>query len=230
MTLTINDIDYEIPFDPQWIKLDDYIEFQNQYGKKLDEDLQKIFENDKLDPYEQEIALEDHIDNEAIAWFSFWSKVDLTVAKNTPSIEPALYHYRILRSIFLDSEKEAEEKFMEPFVFEEETWYLQDWKVNPANTMTFNEIITSKEIIRQARKFSMGKWASMKYLCAVFLRKKNEPFSDELIWEGSERLILMGSMPVAYAMRVGFFLLSCVSILKKCLASSAETEPMSLMN
>jgi hypothetical protein len=219
----INNQEFEIPFDPMQIKLDEYIAYYDQYGRKIEEQLKDFQETEWENEEDKVIAYDDYIDNEAIAWFSFWTKIPLKNAKNTPDILPILEHYRIMRSLFWDAQKEAEDRYTEPINWLGEKWVIQDFKVNAVSKMNFNEVTTSKEVMRQVVKFESGKWVALKYLSNIFLRKENEPFTDELILEDSERLRLMGELPVGYAMRVGFFLSSCVSSLSRILAFSQGT-------
>jgi hypothetical protein len=110
----INNQEFEIPFDPMQIKLDEYIAYYDQYGRKIEEQLKDFQETEWENEEDKVIAYDDYIDNEAIAWFSFWTKIPLKNAKNTPDILPILEHYRIMRSLFWDAQKEAEDRYTEP--------------------------------------------------------------------------------------------------------------------
>ena len=105
-----------------------------------------------------------------------------------------------------------------------EIWSIQDFNVNPASEMSFNEIITSKEVMRQIMAVGKGRWDALPYLCAIFFRKKGEAFSDDLIYEGSDRMELMKQLPMEYALQVAFFLTNCVSFWSSTLVSSEEKE------
>jgi hypothetical protein len=226
MKIKINEREYEVPFDPNVITLDQYIAYYDKYGKDLDEELDKLretkydFEEDKY------IAIDNHLDKEAISWFSFWTKVDLFEVKDMKSIIQLLTQYKVMKNLFHNEERESEEKLYEDIQWHGETWRIQDWKINPSNEMSFNEIITSKEIMRQIRKFGKGRWIALKYLCVVFLRKQNEKFIDQLVWENSERMNEIGSLPLSYALRVGFFLRNCVITLTRSFQYFHQTESL----
>lgn len=221
--IKINNKEHDIPFDPDIITLDDYISYYDMYGKQLDKELSEIVTDD-LEEEEKYIAYDNHLDKEAIAWFSFWSKVNLYDAENYAGFEPLLESYRIMRTLFFDAEKQAKDNMMQEVNWKGDIWRIQDFKINPASIMSFNEVVTSKEIMRQVKKFETGKWVALKYLSVVFFRRLNEKFIDQMVWEDSPRMKLMGELPVSHAMKVGFFLSSCVNSWSKTLAFFQETE------
>jgi len=48
----------------------------------------------------------------------------------------------------------------------------------------------------------------LQYLCAIYLRKAGEEYKEEFLYENSERLNLMLTLPMDIAIHVGFFLSS----------------------
>lgn len=228
MQVTINDTTIDIPYELSSIPLSKYVEYYNEYGRELDKQFAELFEK-KYDGDVEDIELlkqidiDSHIDNEALAWYSFWSGYNLFEVKEMPFIQPVLDQYRLFRFLLKESMEEVKEL---PLLINcnNEQWMVQDFKVNPSSEMSFNEIITSKEIMRQMHKMSKGHWDGLPYLCAIFFRKKDELFSDELILEGGERLELLKQLPLNYALQVAFFLTICVSSWSNTLVSSMEKE------
>lgn len=228
MQLKINDTVHDVPFDLSIITLEQYLAYYNKYGRELDKHLEQLvakeFDGDQEDAaLLLQIDIESHLDNEAISWFSYWTNIDLFEVKDLPGIQPLLSEYRVLRFLL----KESSEQIVDLPIDVEwngETWCIQDFKVNPASDMSFNEIITSKEVMRQIMAIGQCKWDSLPYLCAVFFRKKGEAFNDEMIYEGSERMELIKKLPMVYALAVAFFLTSCVNILNNTLVSLEEKE------
>jgi hypothetical protein len=233
MQVTVNDMIHEVPFSWEKVTLGKFVEYYEKYGRDLDKQLTDLLDK-KYEGDEQEIELfkamdiENHLDNEALAWYSFWTDADLFEARSQPAITPLLQQYRILRFLL----KETQEKVYElPTVIEfaNDKWAIMDFKINPASDMSFNEIITSKEAMRQIYKVGQGKWEALPYLCAVFFRIVDEPFEDEFVQEGSDRMELLKSLPLIHAMQVAFFLSICVSTWSKTLAySKKEEETISL--
>lgn len=238
MQITVNDSVHDVPFDLSSITLGRFVDYYERYGSDLDKDLQRITEKDYRasdpsvgdDDVELNLAidLDNHIDREALSWFSYWTGQDLFSVKDEPIIAPVLEAYRALRFCLKESLEEACTLPME-HEWEGELWQVKDFCINPASDMSFNEIITSKEVVRQVHALGKGRWSSLPYLCAVFFRKKDEPFTDELVTEGGERMELLQSLPMDYAVEVAFFLSNCVSIWSSTLQSSknqaVETQP-----
>lgn len=225
MQVTINDTAYEVPFDTAQITLGQFIEYQVEYGKDLDKKLKEILDKkyDQDADLQRTMELEDHLDLEALCWYSFWTKFDLIEAKNHPFITPLLEQYRVLRFLLKD-ENEIIPEYPAEFEWKGEEWCISDFKINPANEMSFNEIITSKEVMRQVHAIGGSKWDAMIYLCAVYCRKKDEAFSDELIQEGSERMNELKSLPLRFALSVAFFLSVCVNTWLNTLVYSAKDQ------
>jgi len=219
MQIEINNAIYTVPSNVADIKLGTFIDWTNQYGKAFDEELKVISLNDALDSHTKELLIDSLLDNEAAAWFSFHTGHDFNelMQRDTQAILAVIYSYKNLRYLLKTSELEAY-NFPNIIEFNNEEWRIQDFKVDAKSSMTFNEIITSKEALRQIQSLGLGMWDGMPYLCAMFLRKKDEPFKDEFLFEDSERLLLMHQLPLNYAFAVAFFLSSCVHI---CSTTSA---------
>jgi hypothetical protein len=227
MEVTVNDISYEVPFDLALIKLGEFITYQEEYGADIDRKWIALIEK-KYTGDTEEIELqklldfEELMDTEALAWFSFWTKSDLFEVKKQPFIIPVLEKYRLFRFLLKEALEKESAVFPMEFEWNDETWRIADFKINPASEMSFNEIITSKETMRQLVSIGNGRWHSLLYLCAIFLRKKEEAFEDEMIYEDGERITLLKELPLNIAINVAFFLSNCVSIWRKISASSAD--------
>lgn len=226
MQITVNGNLLEVPFDLTQIKLSEFIDFRQQYGNDLDKELADILKqeyegDEELQQLEKFIAIDNHIDREGLAWFSFWTKHDFVDAMHLPGMSTLLAQYRLLRNAMDDSTNEA---YSFPLLinWQGEEWEIKNYKVEPGSDMSFNEIITSKEIMRQLAMISAGKWDGLPYLCAVFLRKKGEAFKDEFVHPDSERMNLFNELPLTHAMQVAFFLNVCVCIWASTLAYSAN--------
>lgn len=229
MEVKVNNTTHDVPFSLSGFSLGKFVEYYEKYGKELDQQfkalIEKTFEgSDDLEKeLNREIDFDIHLDNEALAWYSFWTGYDLFEARDEKFIQPILDQYRVFRWMLKESEEEAKNLPME-MEWNEETWAIQDWAVTPRSDMSFNEIITSKEVVRQVYKLGKGKWDALPYLCAIFFRKKDEPFDDILIQEGSDRMELIKQLPMSTAIVVAFFLIASATIWQNTLVVSAEKE------
>lgn len=224
MELTINNETKSVPFDLALISLSDFVRYNDQYGRDLDNKLTELltekYEGDEDEAeLKKSMAFEDHLDNEALSWFTFWTGFDLFEVRNNDFIIPLLHQYRVLRFALKESLEESYNLPVE-IEWEGDTWSIQNYVVDPSSQMDFNEIITSKEVMRQIQKLGKNKWDALPYLCGVFFRKKNESFRDEFVQDGSERQKLLATLPMSYAIQVAFFLDCCVNIWKSRFQSS----------
>lgn len=225
MDLTINDKKVKVPTDLSEITLGRFIDFYDKHGRALDEKLNALIEATYEDELDRELDLSQHADEEAMAWFSFWFDLPLSEIMGGDAIE-LLSLYRGIKNLLLASEAE-EMQLPETIDWNGEAWYISDFKVTATTSFTFNELITSKEVVRQLKAVGKGKWDSLPWLCAVFLRKVNEPFSDDLVADGSERMALLLTLPMSIAIKVAFFLTVSVNIWSNISAYSKEVaEPV----
>lgn len=237
MKLTVNEKAFEVPFDPSAIPLGRFLAYYDRYGRDLDNALKDISQRD----YRQHLAekgfatvtdedielhqtfdIDDHLDREALCWFAFWTDTDPEDLRACPLAPTLLVHYRLFRQITLAHN--PQDDFPASVEWDGERWTIQDFRVDPQSDMTFNEIITAKEVTRQVHALGKGKWDALPYLCAVFFRREGEPFHDNLVAEGGERLQRLAALPLHHALRVGFFLSVCVAIWNSSLAFSPERE------
>jgi hypothetical protein len=206
MIIFINNTEHNVPSDLSQVTLGRFIQYYQEYGKDLDEQLNEITE---------ELDYDLHIDKEALSWYSFFTGYNFFESKDI-DLTDMLLQYRVLRSLLKESENACKE-FPVQIEWNKEQWQIQDFKITPGSTMSFGEIITGKEVVRQINKMGQGKWDALPYLCAVYLRKKGEKFTDELV---EQRVTLMNELPLNYALMVAFFLSSSISIFRNTLLSS----------
>lgn len=215
MHITINDKEIDIPFDPAVIPVGRFIEFQQQYGNQIDKEIQEVlkeFEGNGNEEHEQELneELDFLIDQEAMSWFTYWSGHDFFSFEDDNTLDYLIVHYKLLRQLLKEKPKDA----AFPCVIEwgGGDWQIQSYEVTPESDMCFNEVITSKEVMRMLSTIEGGYYLSLKYLSAIFFRKVSEPFTDELIYDKGQRLKLMDSLPLSHALTVSFFLISSMNI------------------
>jgi hypothetical protein len=225
MEIKINEELYQVPSDLMEVPLGKFLEYYDRFGVHLDAQLSDILKREYQDEFDRQIELSQHEDQEALSWFSYWTNLDL-VHLHTASAEPLIILYRAIKSLLINSEEQAYElpTFIE---WKEQQWEIRDFKVTPTSGFSFNELLTSKEVVRQVRAIGKGNWFALPYLCCVFFRKKGESFSDALIAEGSERQTLMQELPMAHALKVSFFLSLSIGIWRRSLQFSRQAQELS---
>lgn len=216
--IRIDNTPYQIPADLSEITLGRFLQYWDQYGRSLDADLANIQTREYEDEFDREADLSTLEDEEAMSWYSFWTGIDREVLKAADA-SPLIVLYRSIRQLLTQSEDQAYD-FPTDIEWNGQVWEIADFKVTPGSAFTFNELLTSKEVIRQIRAIGKGRWDALPYLCAVFFRLKGEAFRDELIYPDSERMTLLKTLPLTHALQVAFFLTVSMGIWRKVLAFS----------
>lgn len=222
--IRINDSIYPVPADLSEIELGRFIEYWDRYGRQLDADLAEICSRDYEDEFERALDISANEDREALSWYGYWTGLDFFQLSNEDAL-PLIAFFRHVRQLITESTS-ASYDFPVEIEWQGEQWEIQNHKVTPKSTFTFNELLTSKEVMRQIRQIGKGKWDALPWLCAVFLRKKGEKFSDDLVMDGGERLALMHTLPLNYALQVAFFLTASLNISIRVFRYSREVEKL----
>jgi len=202
MIFKYQDTEYSFPGSLLEITLAKRIEFYEQHGRKLDELAGKISKIDNAFDREAESNIW-HLDM-AIRSFSFFTEIDEKEIRRYVDIPSLLTIYNDHIQPLLKQEQEVVLK--NEYEFEGETWVLSSPELIASSKITFNEFLHSKEIVRQMNQVGKGKWDSLPYLCAIYLRKPGEPFTEYLVADNSDRIKLMLKLPMDIAIAVGFFL------------------------
>ena len=209
MTLEINGVSHTIPTTVSEITLGQFVDYHNKYGKEFDEKFQTLIDS-KEDELEKEFGLYDLMDREALSWFSYFTGHDFFNSTDV-DLTALISAYYTMRQELKDSESVAIE-FPIVAMIEGEEYTIKDYKLEADSTMTFGELLTGKEVIRQIVKLGNSKWEALLYLCAIYLRKKDEAFSDGLV---KTRLSVMRNLSLQDALKVSFFLTSSINTFKK---------------
>ena len=212
MEVRINDTIAHVPTDLSQIPLGKFVQYWNEHGRDLDKRLQDVHATKYDDDFERELDFLDIELDEAVAWYSFFTGFNFNDIKDQQANE-LLIHYRIIRDLLKISEEE-QYKLDTEITWNNEVWKVKHWKVT-SGAFILNELLTSKEITRQINSIGKGRWEALPYLCAVFFRKVDEPFTEELVKLEGDRMKLMQDLPMSYAMQVAFFLSASVSTFKE---------------
>lgn len=221
MKLQFKDTIYNFPSSLSEITLRQRIEFHERYGKLLD-DSAKVLAEIK-DDFDRENEMNVwHLDN-AAKNFSFYTGIPLDqVTKEFPIID-LLHIYNTDMQLLFEQERSGELK--QVYEWNEETWLLTTPELKPTDKMTLNEFVVSKEVVRSLHGAGNGKWDTLPYLCAIYLRREGEVFQEEFVQDGSNRIQMMLDLPLNIAIAVGFFLSSIVNIYTATSQSFNEEEP-----
>lgn len=215
MEFQYNGQTYNYPSTLEEITLKQRIDYHNTIGQEYDERLEELKELE--DEAERGIEFADLQMDVACKTFAFFTGIPVEEIKEKFELGQVLNVFNVCLTVLLNEEKVLELQ-PEGYDFLNEKYFIQSPQITPASDMTFNELLTSKEVTRQLNKLGHGKHEALQYLCCVFLRKKDEPFSEELAMRGGQRWEAFASLPLSIAYAVGFFLSSSMSTYSKTLA------------
>lgn len=208
---------YEYPATLDQVTLQQRIDFHNLYGRTFDENLLRIAEIEDLT--EREIQLTELKVLFAVQSFSFFTGLSLDVIQAEFELSQVMNVYNTSLTMMLD--EEAQLKPQDSYLFNDEEWVIAPPIVSPQSKFTFNEFLTSKEIVRQLEQVGQKKWEALLHLCCIYLRKPGEAFNEDFVDPDGERLELMRKLPMNIALQVGFFLTVSMTSFMQLLQSSS---------
>lgn len=186
------------------ITLQQRVSFYQEHGKALDEMAGNV---EKLtDEFEREIETTAWQLEMAVRSFSFYAGIPAEEVRKEFDVN------QLLNIFATDMQRlTVEESEIVPdttYTWNNEEWVLHTPELQANSDMVFVEFITAKEVCRRLNSMGKGKWDALPYLCAIYLRKKGEAFSEDLIDPAGKRFQLMLTLPLNIAIAVGFFLTS----------------------
>jgi len=217
MHIRINDRTVTFPSSLAEFTLGQRIDFHSQYGRQLDEMAKSILKME--DGPEKELETMHYSFEKIFRTFGFFAGVDPEVLKESDFVDDIANIYHANLATLFEDEQNIE--LQQEFVWNGETWQLHAPELKHGSKMKFGEFIDSKQLIKDMIDLGNGKWDYMLPLCVIFLRKKGENYQEEFLYEGSDRLQLMRSLPMNIALAIGFFLTSSVNIYLSTLQSSS---------
>lgn len=216
---------YNFPTSLSQITLDQRILFHKQYGNEIDSSYQyiSVMEDGAIKDLE---LIEWRLLN-AFKTFAFFANIPLEDVLNELNAEHAIAVYASCFQQIIESQEEIE--LQTEYYWNDETWVLQSPTLDYNSKATFGEFINAKQTIKALSDLGQGHWESLQYLAAIYLRKKDEPFEENLLVENGERMELMKKLPLDIAMAVGFFLQSSMSLFLSNLAFSNQAQQKELI-
>lgn len=202
MRFLINDQEVSFPTSLAEITLGQRIQFYNQYGKDLDDMLTSILEIKDED--ERELELVQFHAEKMFANVAFFAGTTPEALKESEFIDGIANIYHSCTKVLM--EDEASQELQPEYIWNQEVWEIHPPELKHGSPMKFGEFIDAKQIIKNMMDLGKGRWETLVALCAIYLRKKDEAYKEEFMYEGSERQTMMMNLPMDIALAVGFFL------------------------
>lgn len=209
MKFNLNNTEYKYPTTLAEITLRQRIAFYNLHEK------QRVIPEDEVDAVEANVLF-------ALEQFAFYTGIPVDVVKQQLDLGQVLDV--VTTSAAIMQEEEQQMQLESEYLFNNELWYIAAPDVTPGSKFTFNEFITSKQVVKQTQQLGLGNFEALPYLCAVYLRRADEQFTDELVDKRSEMFM---DLPLSIALAVGFFLSDTISswqVTSQSLSPEAEEE------
>ena len=220
MKFIYKESEYDVPTSLSQIKLRQKIEFDNLYSEKIEALKNEVFGDENKEVSDLDSMLLTF--SVAAMNFSFFSGIPLEEVEQNIAVDDVL---NIYYSCFYQLFQQEEELELQPeYLWKDEFWKLESPELTFESKITFNEFITSKQIVKQMSELASGHWESLPYLACVYLKREDESFEEKWLAPGSERMEMMLDLPMDIAVAVAFFLQSSMSMYLKTLAYSQEEE------
>lgn len=208
MQISINNTWITIPSSLSEITLKQKIDFQKQYGDSLLEMAKSI--HDMPDGFEKELEMTQFQVEQMFKTMAFFCNCTEQALKESEFIDKiAGIYYSCLSQL---NEQNELLELQQSHVWNEEEWFIDHPELKNGDRMTFGEFIDAKQIIQDMVNVGNNRWECLLPLCAIFLRKKGEAYDESFLFEDSERLKLMQTLPFNIALNVGFFLTSSLNM------------------
>lgn len=208
MRLQINDTEVVFPSSLSEFTLGQRIDFHHQYGEELERMAADIAKME--DGPEKEIELMHFHFEQIFRTFAFFTNTTPEALKESAFIDEIANIYHAHLAILFAEEQDI--TLQSEYVWNREVWRLQAPQLMQGSKITFGQFIDSKQLIQDTIELGKGKWDYFPKICAIYLTKEGEEYREEFLYEGSERLQLMRSLPMDIALAVGFFLSSSLNI------------------
>lgn len=202
MRIYINDKEVVFPSSLSEYTLGQRIAFQNEHGVILDKMLESILA--MPDDAKRELETVNFQLEKMYRTFAFFAGCSVEAVKEEKFIDDvAKIYYSCLAVLF---EEEDKMELQQSFIWKGEDWEISTPEVKHGDNKMFGEFIDAKQVVANMSDLGQSKWEAMLPLCAIYLRKKDEPYKKEFLYEGSERIEMMKELPMDIALQVGFFL------------------------
>lgn len=223
MQININGINYTLPSSLMAITLQQRIDFDNTYGKTIREKLLKIVDID--DPIVKENEFTGYHMELACKTLAFFANIPLQIVENTDIRQVLLVYHNTMKNFSEDvdfSNRDHQPEYQ--FTWNGEQWKIAEPELTNNSTMTFGEFITAKQVVQDLIEYGNEKYVALLKLCCVYCRKVGEAFNESFLDEQSERYNLMQTLPLQYALNVGFFLADSMNTWISTFLSSGKAE------
>lgn len=197
MILKLNDTEIQIPQTFGDITLGQRIELHALYGRDLAARANDIGQMDEGE--DKEIALAELTLDRMFQVFAYFAGCTVEAVKQSDYVDQVATVYFGALAPLLEEPSAADSNV---FVWDGVRWYLPHHELKHGDLMTFGEFIDAKQLVKDHIETGGDGLEYLPKICAVFLRKEGEPYQESFLYEQSDRLQLMHSLPMDIAASV----------------------------
>ncbi|GAB0154745.1 hypothetical protein CHRYSEOSP005_00050 [Chryseobacterium sp. Alg-005] len=216
---------YSLPVTMNQITVRQRIEFDAQYRDQIIQLQENVFRTDEegneLEVDEMDVSLL----NVSVAAMnlSYFTGIPMNEIDSEMSVDDVMnLYFSCFHQLY---EEQNNIELREEYLFRDEFWKIEPPVLSHESKITFNELITSKQVIKQMQELSAGKWDAIPILAAIYLKKEGEVFNESWLTPGNERLEMMYDLPMDIALAIAFFLQSSMNMYLKTSASFQGENP-----
>lgn len=218
MTIKVNNKEVEIPGSLAEFTLGARLTFQELHGDLLDKMAESILK--MADGIEKDLELLDFHFERMFRIFSFFTGVTVEACRDSKIVDRIAYVYNAHLSYLFEEPKAPE--LIGSYLFRGERWFLPEPLLKQGDGLSFGEVIDSKQVVRDTFTLHQGRWTAILKLAAIYLRRRDELYEEDFLYEGSARIRLMRELPMSVAHQVSFFFRSLMTFSGKTLISFAR--------
>lgn len=200
MKVRYNNTIYHYPSSAHDVSVGDLIRYHEMYGRANNDRLQEIELIE--DETERDVETSKLILQSYAQSFSFHTGIPLDEVGKCIDVGDMcdIYVQNLEQSL-----KDKPTNYSREIDWDGDIYCLGDYQLLPQHDRILDEFLTSKEAIRQLSVNKASSWEKLKYLSCIYLRKKGEPFTENLLQPDGDRMQIMDKLPASIAQQVGIF-------------------------
>jgi hypothetical protein len=195
VTVENGELSFDFPAGPDELTVAHVAGFYDAHGRKLDDEAAEIEQLE--DATDKEIRQAFWVLERAFSLLSFFAGISIEEAKQRFTIQEAQRIATGYDSAFANPPEEPAAT-----VDWQQMWVLPPPYLAQDSAMTFGEFIDSKAKEQEAQITKCSRWYLIQQVAAIFLRAEGEAYDESLLYPGSQRVALMGTLPIRHALHV----------------------------
>lgn len=194
---------YTIPDDLSEITLEQHINYMAVHGTNFRIKTRNL--DQIVDPGERHLEAALIYMDRMVTVLSYYSGIPLEEVRDNIDIKQVLSYVGATQLALAVQERELEVVPGATYDFDGHPWTIQPPTALP-EVVTYDHYMATNELARLMLELAAGNWEVMPSICAAYLRLPGEDFNPNGWQVGTTREVLMRTLPLDIALRVGYYL------------------------